>query len=182
MSYLPSRLRHVRSAQSNSGPTCAGANVRVHPHDMKSLRPLVVVPVMVAMSLIAIGPVGVAEASPSTGADTGSCSWVLAPPQVVQVSGVSMVLATVKPGPCTMDAVPNDSVVCLAIQGEDSQSQCGHKAGTATALIYLPYRPGATYVVTGQGCADVFEDPVTHSTTGPVTKMCQPFGPTAVTL
>ncbi|MGO9158839.1 hypothetical protein [Mycobacterium sp.] len=134
------------------------------------------------MSLIGIGSAGVAKASPSAGADTGSCSWVLTPPQVVQVSSTSMVLATVKPGPCTMDAVPNDSVVCLAIRGEDSQSQCSHKAGTAPALIYLPYRPGATYVVTGQGCADVFEDPVTHSTTGPVKKMCQPFGPTAVTL
>jgi hypothetical protein len=149
---------------------------------MKMPRALLVVPVMVAMSLIGIGPAGVANASPSAGADAGSCSWVLTPPQVVQVSSTSMVLATVKPGPCTMDAVPNDSVVCLSIKGGDSQGQCGHRAGASPALIYFPYRPGATYIVTGQGCADVFEDPVTHSTAGPVKKMCQAIGPTAVTL
>jgi len=92
-----------------------------------------------------------------------------------------MVLATVKAGPCTMDAIPNESVVCLSIKGGDSQSQCGNKIGADPALIYLPYRPGATYVVTGQGCADVFEDPVNHNT-GPVKKICQSIGPTAFTL
>jgi len=146
------------------------------------LRVLSVVAVMAAISLIGVGSTGVANASPSAGADAGSCSWVLTPPQVVRVSSASMVLATVKAGPCTLDAVPNDSVVCLSIKGEDSQSQCGHRAGSYPALIYLPYRPGATYIVTGQGCADVFEDPVTHSTTGPVKKLCQAIGPTAFTL
>jgi hypothetical protein len=160
MSHLLSRLHRVQSRYPGAGFTA----------------------IMAATSLIGVGSAGVTNASPSAGADAGSCSWVLTPPQVVQVSSASMVLATVKPGPCTMDAVPNDSVVCLSIKGEDSQGQCGHRAGSYPALIYRPYRPGATYIVTGQGCADVFEDPVTHSTTGPVKKLCQAIGPTEFTL
>ncbi len=137
---------------------------------------------LVAMSLVGVGLAGVSNASPSeeAGSESGSCSWVLTPPEVVQVSDTRMVQATVKPGPCTMDALPNESVVCLAIEG--SQGQCGNKVGSFTAVTYYPYRPGATYVVTGQGCADVFENPANHSTTGPVTKLCQSIGPKSFTL
>lgn len=145
------------------------------------LRSVSLLSAAVAMSVMGVGSAGVTHAAPPEGA-SGSCSWVLTPPQVVKVSSTSMVLATVKPGPCPMDAVPNDSVVCLSIKGEDSQGQCGHQAGSAPALIYYPYRPGATYVVTGQGCADVFENPVDHSTTGPVSKICQAIGPASFTL
>ncbi len=146
------------------------------------LRSLSLLPAVVAMSLVGVGSAGVTTASPSEGATSDSCSWVLTPPQVVQVSSTRMVMATVKAGPCTMDAIPNESVVCLSIQGDNSGGQCNHRAGSDPALIYYPYRPGATYVVTGQGCADVFENPVTHSITGPVTKLCQSIGPTSFTL
>ena len=81
-----------------------------------------------------------------------------------------------------MDAIPNESVVCISVQGEDTQGQCERKTGTAPVLIYYPYRPGATYVVKGQGCADVFENPANHVTTGPVTKVCQSIGPNSFTL
>jgi len=81
-----------------------------------------------------------------------------------------------------MDAIPNEKVVCLSVQGEGTQGQCGNKIGSDPAIVYYPYRPGATYVVTGQGCADVFANPTTHSTTGPVTKICRSIGPTSVTL
>lgn len=182
MPHLLSWLHRVKSPHPQAGLTVKRVDVRGHRHDAKGLRVLSVVPMMLITSIIAVGPAGVANAAPQAGADAGSCSWVLTPPQVVQVSGASMVLATVKAGPCTMDAVPNDSVVCLSIKGEDSQGQCGHRAGSYPALIYRPYRPGATYIVTGQGCADVFEDPVTHSTTGPVKKLCQAIGPTEFTL
>jgi hypothetical protein len=144
--------------------------------------PLSLLPAAVAISIVGVGSAGVTHASPSEGAGSDSCSWVLTPPQVVQVTTTRMVLASVKPGPCTMDAIPNESVVCLWVQGEDSQGQCEHKAGSDPALIYYPYRPGATYVVKGQGCADVFEDPTNHTTTGPVQKICQAIGPTAFTL
>ena len=146
------------------------------------LRSLSVIPALVTMSLLGVCAAGFANASPSAGAASESCSWVLTPPHVVQVSDTRMVLATVKPGPCTMDAVPNESVVCLSIDGGDSQGQCGHQAGSAPALIYYPYRPGATYIATGQGCADLIEDPVNHTTTGPVEKICQSIGPTSFTL
>lgn len=146
------------------------------------LRSLSLLPAAVAMSFVGVGSAGVTNAAPSDEAASNSCSWVLTPPQVVQVTTTRMVLTSVKPGPCTMDAVPNESTVCVSIQGEDSQGQCDHKAGTDPALIYYPYRPGATYVVRGQGCADVFENPATHMTTGPVTKVCQAIGPTAFTL
>jgi len=146
------------------------------------LRPLAFLQAVVTLSLVGIGSSAAAIASPSEGEASESCSWVLTPPHVVQVTDTRMVLATVKPGPCTMDAIPNESVVCLSIQGADSQGQCAHRAGAYPALVYYPYRPGATYIVTGQGCADVVEDPVTHSTTGPVTKMCKAIGPTSFTL
>jgi hypothetical protein len=134
------------------------------------------------MSVVGVSWAGVTNASPSDEAGSGSCSWILTPPQVVQVSSTRMVLATVKPGPCTMDGIPNESVVCLSVKGENSQGQCGNKAGPDPALVYYPYRPGATYVVTGQGCVDVFEDPVMHMTTGPVEKVCQSIGPSSFTL
>jgi hypothetical protein len=146
------------------------------------LRPRALLSTVGALSLASVGAAAGAHASPSQEGASGSCSFVLTPPQVVQVSTTRMVLATLKPGPCTMDAVPNDSVVCLSIKGDDAPEQCSHKAGSATALIYYPYRPGAAYVVTGQGCADLYEDPVSHSTTGPVHKICQSFGPTSFTL
>jgi hypothetical protein len=145
-------------------------------------RSLSVFHAVLAMSLFSVCSAGVTSASPSEGGGSESCSWVLTPPHVVQVTTTRMVLATVKPGPCTMDAIPNESVVCLSIQGEDSQGECAHRAGADPALVYYPYRPGATYIVTGQGCADVVEDPVNHSTTGPVTKLCKAIGPTSFTL
>ncbi|SRR5579875_2336020 len=139
-------------------------------------------PAVVMLSLVGAGSPGITYASPSDGAASGSCSWVLSPPQVVQVSDIRMVLATVKPGPCTMNALPNQSVVCLSIQGGDSQGQCGNKSFADPAIVYLPYRPGATYVAAGQGCADLFENPVDHSTTGPVSKICESLGPMSFSL
>lgn len=139
------------------------------------LRSTSLFPVAVAMSLVGAASAGVSNASPSEEGGSGSCSFVLTPPEVVQVSDTRMVLATVKPGPCTMDAIPNESVVCLAIEG--SQGQCGNKSGSFPAVIFVPYRPGATYIVSGQGCADLFENPADHSTTGPVTKICQSIAP-----
>jgi hypothetical protein len=143
-------------------------------------RSISLFPAAVAMSLVGVGSAGVSNASPSEEGGSGSCSFVLTPPEVVQVSDTRMVLATVKPGPCTMDALPNESVVCLAIEG--SQGQCGNKSGSLPAVVLVPYRPGATYVASGQGCADLFENPANHSTTGPVIKICRSVGPSSFTL
>ncbi len=171
-------------AVSASSVVCACLRTRkpFGPYDIGVLRSLPVLPALVALSFFGVCSAGVTNASPSEGAGSESCSFVLTPPQVVQASTTRMVLAAVKPGPCPMDAIPNESVVCLSIRGGDSQGQCAHRAGSDPALIYYPYRPGATYIVTGQGCADVVEDPVTHVTTGPVKKICQSIGPTSFTL
>ena len=115
-------------------------------------------------------PAGGSNAAPDDG---GQCSFVLTPPSVVQISGVSFVTAAMKPGSCTLHAVPNSSVVCLSIEGDDSAGQCATMSGQNAAVIYYTYRPGATYVVKGQGCANTFAPPYT---------LCQDFSPSRVTL
>lgn len=148
---------------------------------ISSYRLPAVVSIIAAGSVASGWCVASSDASPSDGRSE-NCSFVLTPPKVVQVSSTQMVVATLKPGPCTIDAIPNESVVCLAIEGSGSNGQCAHRLGSDAALVYYPYRTGATYVVTGRGCAHLIEDPVTGLKTGPVTKLCQSIGPTSFTL
>jgi hypothetical protein len=128
---------------------------------------------VIAMAVIAVSSAGVSHASPSGGDASGQCSFVLTPPQVVQVSGESKVLAAMHPGPCTLAAVPNSQVVCLSIAGDGSPGQCASVAGQEPAVIYYFYRPGATYVVKAQGCVNTITPPYT---------LCQNFGPSQTTL
>lgn len=125
------------------------------------------------MAFIAVHPVGVSLAAPSDDDGTGQCTFVLSPPRVVQISGLSLVSATMRPGPCTIHATPNLSVVCLSVAGSGSQGECASKNGQDPAEVRFPYQPGATYVVRGQGCASTFVPPYT---------LCQDFGPTQITL
>lgn len=125
------------------------------------------------LALIGVGSAGVSHAAPSGDEGTGQCSFLLTPPKVVQVSGANMVSATMRPGPCTIHASPNSSVVCLSIQGEGTAGQCASKNGANPALAYYPYRPGSTYVVKGIGCVNTFEPPY---------KLCQNFGPSQANL
>ncbi|KMV24289.1 hypothetical protein ACT16_01970 [Mycobacterium heckeshornense] len=120
-----------------------------------------------------VGPGGLARGAPSGDEGTGQCSFSLTPPKVVQVSGASMVLATMRPGPCTIHAQATMSEVCLSIQGEDSAGQCTSRNGKEPVLAYYPYRPGSTYVVKGLGCASSIDPPYT---------MCQDFGPSRANL
>jgi len=123
------------------------------------------------MAFIAVCPAGVSHASPSGGDDPGQCTFVLTPPKVVQVSGLSLVSATLGPGPCTMHASPNSSTVCLSVAG--SQGECASKNGPDLAVARYPYQPGTTYVVRAEGCASLFVPPYT---------LCQNFGPSQFTL
>ncbi len=119
---------------------------------------------------------GSAAASPAGG--NGQCSFVLDGPKVVNVSGVSSVMASVHAGTCTLNA-HTSATVCLSIEGTDSAGQCGSGYDPTPAVVYYPYRPGATYVVKGQGCADILEgsnSPATPST------VCQDIASTRVTL
>lgn len=118
-------------------------------------------------------PAGIAHASPSDDDGTGQCTFVLSQPKVVQISGLSLVSATMRPGPCTIHATPNLSVVCLSVVGSGTQGECASKNGQDPAEVRYPYQPGATYVLRGQGCASTFVPPYT---------LCQDFGPTQITL
>ncbi|ORB00223.1 hypothetical protein BST30_23120 [Mycobacterium mantenii] len=135
-------------------------------------RSLVALCVVPAMALIGICP-AVSHASPSGDDGPGQCSFILTPPKVVQVSGLSVVSATLRPGPCTIHASPNLSVVCLSVAGGGSQGECASKNGQNPAEVRYPYQPGTTYVVKAQGCASTFQPPYT---------LCQNFGPTQTTL
>jgi hypothetical protein len=125
------------------------------------------------MVFVAVCPAGVAHASPSDDDETGQCTFVLSQPKVVQISGLSLVSATMRPGPCTIHASPNLSVVCLSVAGSGSQGECASKNGQDPAEVRYPYQPGATYVLRGQGCASTFVPPYT---------LCQDFGPSQITL
>jgi hypothetical protein len=125
------------------------------------------------MAFIAVYPVGVSQASPSGDDGTGQCSFILTPPKVAQVSGLSVVVATLRPGPCTIHAQPNLSVVCLSVAGQGSPGECASQNGQNPAEVRYPYQPGTTYVVKAQGCVNTFQPPYT---------LCQDFGPTQTTL
>ena len=132
-------------------------------------------------ALLAIGPValscaGYSVASPSGG--SGQCSFVLEGPKVVNISGVNYVTATVRAGSCTLNA-HTQTTVCLSVEGGDSAGECGSGYDPLPAVVHYPYRPGATYVVKGQGCADVLQGSASPATP---TTVCQDIAPTRVTL
>lgn len=100
---------------------------------------------------------GTASATPSSdGSPEPSCVYTLSPPQLVQVSGVTMVSATLSPLPCTSTTNPNSMTVCVRAQGDVSNGDCAFEAVPTTARVYFtPYRPGTTYESTGRGCSSV---------------------------
>lgn len=110
--------------------------------------------------------VAVAEPPPT-------CTFNLSPPQVVSVSGTEMVTATVSPGACQR-SVAYVSVACLQLEGSPEAPKCQQNNGVLEAQVfYAPYRPGATYVSTGRGCAN---------TGNPPQPVCTPVGPVAATI
>ncbi len=132
-------------------------------------------------AFLAIGPIAVyfansAAASPPGG--NGQCSFGLEGPKVVKVSGVDYVTATVRAGSCTLHAHVQ-TTVCLSVEGDDSAGQCGWGYDPNPAVVYYPYRAGATYVVKGQGCADTLEGSDSPAT--PAT-ICQDISPSRVAL
>lgn len=118
--------------------------------------------VIAAISTVLVlsgGSIGVSGASPDD--SSGHCTFGITPPTVVQVSGANYVFATLRPGACTLMANPYKSTVCLSIEGDDSGGQCATRPGSETAELYMPYRPGATYIEKGQGCAGLTVAPYT---------------------
>ena len=134
-------------------------------------RAFAALPTVLTIALAGVCCAAIANASPSN--SSGQCTFVLPPPKVVQVSGVNFVFATMAPGPCTIEANPNSSVVCVSVEGSESTGQCANTNGPSPAVLYFAYRPGATYVVKGQGCSSVNVPPYT---------ICQDFPASRLTL
>jgi hypothetical protein len=124
-----------------------------------------------AVSLAGLGLVPIATGAPPP--DEPSCVYTLSRPQVVSVSGAAMVTATLKPYPCTGDINPNSLTVCVNPQGSSSPGNCGFSAVPAVAQVFVPYKPGTTYVTTGTGCGSVY------TTQGSI---CSTLGPVTTTL
>ncbi len=120
-----------------------------------------------AASIAVSTAVATAEPVPSP------CSYTLSPPQVVEVSGTPMVTATLSPAACDRSQV-SLSVACVQEEGSQGPGKCEQNNGVLTAQVYwAPYRPGATYVSTGRGCAN---------TGNPPQPICEPIGPITATL
>jgi hypothetical protein len=135
-------------------------------------------PVMVRSPIVLTAAVAVALAGTSAVAraeptSPPPCSYTLSPPRVVQLSGTNAVTATLSPADCNR-ATTYLSVACVQMQGSDGPGQCTQGQGLLPAQVfYQPYRPGATYVSTGRGCAN---------TGNPPRPVCQPTGPLTATL
>jgi hypothetical protein len=138
--------------------------VNYHPGMVRSPTVLTV-----AVVLTLGGTAAVANAEPSA----PPCSYRLSPPQVAQLSGTNVVTATLSPAACNQSTAYL-TVACVQMQGSDGPGQCAQQNGILTAQVfYQPYRPGATYVSTGRGCAN---------TGNPPQGVCVPMGPLTATL
>src|ERR1700733_541339 len=118
-------------------------------------RPVMVLWVAATVALRGVAAAGGAHAEPPPPPGT-PCSFTLSPPQVVQLSGASMVTATVTPAGCGGPFRPYLSVVC--VQDGGLPSQCTQARDADTAQVYAPYHPGGTYTSTGRGLGTVFND------------------------
>ena len=126
---------------------------------------------MVLTAAVVFSLAGAVPAKADPAAST--CSYTLAGPQVVQLSGTNVVTATLSPAACDR-SVPYQAVACVQMQGDEGPGQCAQQNGILMAQVfYQPYRPGATYIATGRGCAN---------TGNPPRAVCQSKGPITATL
>jgi hypothetical protein len=131
------------------------------------LRLSMVFTAAVLLALAGIAPVASAEPSQPP------CEYTLSPPQVVPLGGANAVTATLSLAACN-HSTAYLTVACVQLQGSDGPGQCAQQSGILTAQVfYQPYRPGATYVATGRGCA---------TTGNPPQPICKPMGPLTATL
>jgi hypothetical protein len=123
---------------------------------------------------------GSAAAAPTDQSGEPSCSTTLSLPQRIEVSGTTMVTATLSAYPCSGSVTPVQQTACLKMQTNDSTKQCESATGTLDAQVYFaPYHPGMTYVSTGRSCGVV----MSHETTvRRISKVCTDVGPQTATL
>jgi hypothetical protein len=110
-----------------------------------------------AVALMGLSCATVATASPPTdGAEQPSCVYTLSPAQLVDVSGTTMVTATLTPYPCTGSINPNSMTVCVEPEQNPAAGRCGFSAIPSFAEVFVPYKPGMTYIAKGTGCGSVY--------------------------
>lgn len=127
--------------------------------------------VLVAAAALALGATTAATAGASP--DPSACAYTLSPPHIVGLAGTNAVAATLSPAGCD-SATAYLNVACVQLQGSDGPGQCAQNNGILTAQVwYQPYRPGATYIATGRGCAN---------TGNPPRPVCRSLGPVTATL
>src|ERR1700722_647307 len=84
---------------------------------------------VLSTALWMLGFAGTASADPSSDSSPEpSCVYTLSAPQLVQVSGVTMVTATLAPYPCTGAINPNSMTVCVKAQGDSTNGKCAFEA------------------------------------------------------
>ncbi|MGE2729154.1 hypothetical protein ACQI4F_06735 [Mycolicibacterium vaccae] len=105
-----------------------------------------------AVLAIAALTCGVAVAPAAAQPAAAPCAYELTPPHLVDVSGTTMVAATVDTGACD-GAVTHQTTACLQTAGDTGPGRCARGRGIVPAQVFAPYRPGTTYTATGQGCA-----------------------------
>lgn len=129
-------------------------------------RAVVLLPVLIGACLTAAGS---ATAAP----DQPGCTYTLSRPSVTQVSGVPMVTAAVAAAACNRSN-STLQVACLELRGAGTAPLCVSSEGPVAAQVFFsPYRPGATYVASGRGCA---------AAGSPTVSVCNAVGPVTVTL
>lgn len=114
-----------------------------------------------------------AAAPPADAPGERSCVYTLSTPQLVQVSGSTMVTAKLTPYPCVGSITPNYLNVCLKPEPSTSTGTCGFSSVPSFAEVFVPYKPGTTYVATGTGCGSVYT---------PEGSICATVGPSSTTL
>lgn len=140
-------------------------------HPTMRRRVAVLVPLLMAAGLAGadFAFAGAATAAP----EQPGCAYTLSTPVVTQVSGTPMVTTTVTTAACNQTNSMLQ-VACLEIQGAGAAPLCVSKEGpTAAQVFFAPYRPGATYVASGRGCAVAGN---------PAVSVCHTVGPVTVTL
>jgi hypothetical protein len=138
------------------------------------IRCLAVLVSSFAIALAGLGcATGAAAGPPPDGAEQPSCVYTLSPAQLVDVSGTTMVTATLTPYPCTGSINPNSLTVCVTPEQDPSAGNCGFSAVPSMAQVFAPYKPGTTYIIKGTGCGSVY------TTQGSI---CSTLGPYTTTL
>lgn len=147
-------------------PVRRGSAVAYHPG---MIRLSMVLRVALTVAMCGAAGMAAAQAEPPV-----PCAFILSTPEVTDVNGTPMVSATASTGGCGAGAGPYLNVACVQPLASDLSNQCTQAHGADAAQVFVPYRPGLTYIATGRGCgAWGGQSPA---------PLCQVLGPYSATL